>query len=127
MNLETPPWIADFRFSAALDVFFLDVFLDCKGGGVPLLDVFRFPSFGLGFLLLGVFLVCLLVFLWLDWGGFCVFCSAYPPRPVSGLVWVIGPLTCGTGRVYRVVVWVYVVFGVFRFFFLLVFDIHCCG
>ena len=48
------------------------------------------------------------------------------PRSVSGLVWVIGPLIGGTGRVSRVVVWVWVVFGVLRFIFLLVFDIHFC-
>ena len=31
MNLEAPSWIADFRFSAALDTFFLVVVLDLGG------------------------------------------------------------------------------------------------
>ena len=79
-----------------------------------LLDIFR--VFGSGFCLLGVFLVCYL-FLGLVGDGFCASCPAYPPRSVSGLVWVIGPLICGTGRVFRVGL------GVFRFVFPLVFDI----
>ena len=47
---------------------------------------------------------------------FCVFCPTHPPRPVLTLVWVIGPLLCGTGRVSGVTVvgWVQVVLDVFR-------------
>ena len=49
-------------------------------------------------------------FLGLVGDGFRVVCPAYPPRSVSGLVWIIGPLICGTGHVSRVGDWV---FGVF--------------
>ena len=38
--------------------------------------------------------------------GFRVFYPAYPPRSVSGLLWVIGPLLFGTGHVSGVVGWV---------------------
>ena len=34
--------------------------------------------------------------------GSCVFRPADPPRSVRGLVWVIGPLICGTGHVFGV-------------------------
>ena len=57
-------------------------------------------------------------------GGFCVLCPAYPPRSVSGLVWVIGPLICGTGPVSGVVDWVQMVLVVFGVIFLLVFGVH---
>ena len=50
MNLEAPPWMADFRFSATLHIIFLVVFLDFVGW----------------FFLLGVFLVSLF-FLGLVW------------------------------------------------------------
>ena len=85
MNLEAPPWIADFRFSAALEFFFLDVFLDFGGWFFLLLGVFR--VFGSGFFLSGVFLVCLFS-LSLVWDGFCVFCPAYPPAQCRG--WSVG-------------------------------------
>ena len=49
--------------------------------------------------------------------------SCRPPRSVSGLVWVSGPLHCGTGRVSGVLVWVQVFFGVFRIIFFLVLPI----
>ena len=53
---------------------------------------------------------------------FSVFCPAYPPRSVSGLVWGIGALTCVAQDTFPelVVVWFYMVFGVFRVIFLLV-------
>ena len=40
--------------------------------------------------------------------------SCRPPRSVSGLVWVIGPLICGTRHVSGNFVWVKVVYGIFR-------------
>ena len=71
-----------------------------------LVDVFR--VLGSGLFLLGVFLGRLFVFfLGLVGDGFRVFCPAYPPRSVAGLVWVIGPLICGKGHVSRVVRWVF--------------------
>ena len=36
-------------------------------------------------------------------GWFLRFSSCRPPRPVSGLVWVFGPLICGTGHVFGVI------------------------
>ena len=63
MNLEAPPWIADFRFSAAL-VFFLDVFLDFSGVVFLLLDVFG--VFGLGLFCYSRCVLGLFAFSW-DW------------------------------------------------------------
>ena len=86
-----------------------------------LVDVFR--VFGSGGFLAGVFLVS---FSWV-WSGmvFVYFVLPTPPRSVPGLVWVIGPLICGTGHVPTVVGWVFgVVLDFLRVIFLLVFDIH---
>ena len=56
-----------------------------------LVDVFR--VFGSDFFLAGVFSSCFCFFLGLIGDGFRVFCPAYPPRSVSGLVWVISRAT----------------------------------
>ena len=62
---------------------------------------------------------------------FRVFCPVYPLRSVSGLVWVIGLLICGTGHVSRVVGWVFcVVLDFFRVtffsrFFIFTFHFPC--
>ena len=60
---------------------------------------------------------------------FCVFLSCRPLRSVSKskLVWVIGPLICGTGHVCGVLVCVQLGFGVFRVIFLLVLSIPPLG
>ena len=83
-----------------------------------LVDVFR--VFGSGFFWhVCSWAVCLFVFFFLGLIGdvFRVFCSAYPPRSVSGLVRVIGPLIRGTGHVSRVVGWASVFLDIFRVIF----------
>ena len=79
MNLEAPPWIADFRFSAALDNGFLEVFLDFARWVFLLHGVFR--VFGSGVFLPGVFLVCLFL-LGLSLGYFFFAYFILPTHPL---------------------------------------------
>ena len=75
-NLEAPPWIADFRFSAALDCFFL-TFSWSLGGDCSYFLTFSEFS---GRLFVWRCVSCLFIFfLGLVGGGVCVFCPAYPP------------------------------------------------
>ena len=76
MNPVMQPWKADFRIAAALD-------------SSPL-----FWIWGLGFFLIGLFLT------FSAFGVFLLVHPAHPPPPGPGLVWVIGPLYCGTGHVF---------------------------
>ena len=88
-----------------------------------LLDVFR--VFGSGFFLPGVFLPGLFVFSWASLG--IVISYFVLPTPPPSVEAGLGnrATDCGTGRVSKVVAWVFgVVLGVFRVTFLLVFGIH---
>ena len=89
MNLEAPLWIADFRFSAALDIyifmFFLAVFPGLWGG-----VVFYFLTFSEFFLVGGYCSVCPSLLGWVG-DGFCVSCPSHPP-----------PLRVGAGLGNRV-------------------------
>ena len=73
--------------------------------GVVFYSLTFFRVFGSGLFLLGMLMICLFlgrvgdVFVWRS-------CPAAPaPRSVSGLVWIIGSLHCGTGQASGVLVW----------------------
>ena len=88
--------------SAALEGFFM-LFSWSMGGCLLFCYVFRL--FGSVFSIRYVLALpdC---FLGPGWGWFLGISSCPPPRSVSGLVWEIGPLICGTRHVSGVVVWV---------------------
>ena len=119
MNLEAQPWIADFRNSAAHDIFFSCRFPGLRGGVLHFF-LFIFRVFGwFGIFPLGTFQRFLILFLGRIGGGVCVLRPAEPLCSVSGLVWVVRPLICGTGHVFGVLVWVQVAYyGAFRVIFL---------
>ena len=122
MNLEAQPWITDFRIAAALDSFrFLGFWVS---GGVShwfVFDVLCVLGSGFGvFLLVSSFLPPPLsagaslgcsgqssfsivaqdtfseVFLGRVWSGSWVFVLPAPPAQCRAVVWIIGPLNCGT-------------------------------
>ena len=74
MNLEAPPWTADFRFSASLVHFFLSFSWTCEG--VFVITSKCFPSFRVRKFTAVNRCVSGQFFLGLGWGGFCVFCPA---------------------------------------------------
>ena len=81
MNLEAPSWIADFRFSAALDLnFYLD-FSWTLWGGLLLFDAFRVSRSV--FFLLGMYVPGLFLLGWVG-DGLSAFCAAYPPAQCRG-------------------------------------------
>ena len=77
MNLEAQPWIADFRISVALDIFFLAVFMGL--GGCLLL--FMFSEFSILLVMIWRFLILVLG---RAGDGFCVFRPADPPPLRAG-------------------------------------------
>ena len=83
MNLEAPPWTADFRYSAALNIFFLDVFLDFARWFFYLLMFIEFSGRGVsGRCVPGLF-VCLFFRAWLGM-IFAYFVLPTPPAQSWG-------------------------------------------